>query len=381
MIVRSMSRKEPSFGQLLAYVSRDVADQRFAIRHNLLAHDAPSLITEYETNAKLLPKRKNGVVMYHEILSITRAKTLSGDLQKEALRDIALDYIRARAPRCLVLGQLHDDHEDHLHYHLVISANPFGRAERHRLSRQDFRKIQVDLEARVLNHHPELQQSVAINRKAEAKVLSQKGIELERRTGRTPQKDTLVSALRAIFLSARDDADLFAKLTDAGLELYTRGKSVGVRDLDKGRNHRLATLGLASDYQSMRDRMAFTQSHSAQNVERPPPAAATTIEVRPVKTQHLEPQEPPVELINTLLQGIGAVADILSITTDTGTELEEPKKVSKVAIVGAPDQTAAVPPESDADRIAREHSEEMESIRDQQDADRHRQMDGPSLRR
>lgn len=57
MIIRSMSRKEPSFGQLLAYVSRDVADQRFTICHNLLAHDAPSLITEYETNASCCRKR------------------------------------------------------------------------------------------------------------------------------------------------------------------------------------------------------------------------------------------------------------------------------------------------------------------------------------
>lgn len=377
-----MSRKEPSFGQLLAYVSRDVADQRYAIRHNLLAHDVQTITAEYESNAKNLPKRKNGVVMYHEILSITRAKTLAGDLQKEALRDIALDYIRDRAPECLVLGQLHDDHEDHLHYHLVISANPFERAERHRLSRAEFRKIQVGLENRVLARYPQLQQGIAIGKKAEAKTLSQKGIELERRTGKTPEKEGLAASLRAILGRTRDDADLFAKLTEAGLELYTRGKTVGVRDLTRGRNHRLATLGLVADYQAMQKRFAAAQSQNTQMVSRPPPAALNTHRPPPQLPPPSLREEPDMELINTMLQGIAAVADILSITRDTGAQLEaEPQKAATAAHRKSPAHSPTPPPETDAERVEREHREEMEAIRRTQDAALHHQQDGPNLKR
>jgi hypothetical protein len=377
-----MSRKEPSFGQLLAYVSRDVADQRYAIRHNLLAHDVQTITAEYESNARHLPKRKNGVVMYHEILSITRAKTVPGDLQKEALRDIALDYIRDRAPECLVLGQLHDDHEDHLHYHLVISANPFGRAERHRLSRAEFRKIQVGLESRVLARYPQLQQGIAIGKKAEAKTLSQKGIELERRTGRTPEKEGLAASLRAILGKARDDADLFAKLTEAGVELYTRGKTVCVRDLTRGRNHRLATLGVIVDYQAMQKRFGAAQSQSTQMVSRPPPAALNTHRPPPQSPPPSLREEPDMELINTMLQGIGAVADILSITRDTGAQLEaEPQKAATAEHRKSPAHSPTPPPETDAERVEREHREEMEAIRRTQDAALRHQQDGPNLKR
>lgn len=377
-----MSRKETSFGQLLAYVSRDVADQRYAIRHNLLAHDVQTITAEYEFNARHLPKRKNGVVMYHEILSITRAKTVPGDLQKEALRDIALDYIRDRAPECLVLGQLHDDHEDHLHYHLVISANPFGRAERHRLSRAEFRKIQVGLESRVLARYPQLQQGIAIGKKADAKTLSQKGIELERRTGKTPEKEGIAASLRAILGKARDDADLFAKLTEAGLELYARGKTIGVRDLAKGRNHRLATLGLVADYQTMQKRFGAAPSQNTQMVSRPPPAALNTHRPPPQSPLPIPREEPDMDLINTMLQGIGAVVDILSITRDTGAQLEaEPQNAATADHRKSSVHSPTPPPETDAERVEREHREEMEAIRRTQDAALRHQQDGLNLKR
>ena len=62
-------------------------------------------------------------------------------------------------------------------------------------------------------------------------------------------------ALTAIFKAATTKDDLFTRLTDQRLELYRRGKTVGVRDLDTGRNHRLTTLGLADAFKSMSARI------------------------------------------------------------------------------------------------------------------------------
>ena len=36
MIIKSMSRKVPSFGQLLAYIDRDEGNEIYQLRHNLM---------------------------------------------------------------------------------------------------------------------------------------------------------------------------------------------------------------------------------------------------------------------------------------------------------------------------------------------------------
>lgn len=373
MIIKSMSRKEPSFGQLLQYVSRDASDRRYELRHNLLGTDIGTLTAEYQDNARLLPERKNGVVMYHEIISITRARKLGLDAQKEVLRSIALDYLRQRAPESLAYGVLHEDKADQLHYHLVISANGLGRKSRHRLDRKKFRQIQVGLEARVLALHPELEQVLSIGKKAKPRQLSQPGVELQRRTGNTPQKQALATCVAAIFAAAQDKQDLFNRLTDARLELYRRGNTIGIRDLDKGRNHRLATLGLAAEFKAMSARLdadrpqtTLGQSAKQPGPTRPPPSRSPTPAAR---------QEDQMNILDAVVSGIGAVVDTLSIHRDLGQPLDEHKRKVVVAVNKATDHSAhpALPTElqstaplSETDRIAQERAREMEAIREDQ---------------
>ena len=98
MIIKSMSRKVPSFGQLLEYIDRDVGQEAYTIRHNLAGRKAQSIRAEFERNGELLRKRKNGNYLFHEIISITRAKGLSPEEQKARLQEIAQEYINARCP-------------------------------------------------------------------------------------------------------------------------------------------------------------------------------------------------------------------------------------------------------------------------------------------
>lgn len=124
MIVKSMSRKEPSFRQLVGYIDRGASGTAWRIRHNLLARNLGAIRDEFSQNGDLLQRRKNGVYLYHEIISITRAKGVNLERQKSALRSIAERYIAERCPENLVFGNLHEDQEHSLHYHLIISANP-----------------------------------------------------------------------------------------------------------------------------------------------------------------------------------------------------------------------------------------------------------------
>lgn len=241
MIIKSMSRKVPSFGQLLGYIDRDEGQEAYRIRHNLLSRDPARIRAEFEGNGDLLQRRKNGVYLYHEIISITRAKGLSPEAQKERLYEIAQSYIAARCSDNLVFGGLHQDKEHSYHYHLMISANRAGETGRFRLSKAQFREIQVGLENHVLQKFPELEQKVAIGKRSDRK-LSRSENELERRTGSRPKREDVLQRVRDAFATASDRDSLLEALGRNDLELYVRGKNLGVIDHESGKNHRLKTL-------------------------------------------------------------------------------------------------------------------------------------------
>ena len=248
MIIKSMSRKEPSFGQLMDYIDREVGAEAFQIRHNLMSRGRERTRAEFEANARLMRKRKNGVFLYHEIISITRARGLPAKDQQELLHGIVQQYIAARCPDNLVYGGMHQDKDHSYHFHLMISSNRAGEIKRLRLSKAQFREIQVGLEAHVLEKHPELEQQLAIGKRSERKR-AKGDVEHERRTGRPPsRKEALQGRLRAAFEGAIDREAFEAALGEQGFRHAPRGKTFGrVIDEFTGKAHRLATLdaGLA----------------------------------------------------------------------------------------------------------------------------------------
>ncbi len=248
MIIKSMSRKEPSFSQLLDYMESGRADERFTIHHNLFGHTHEQIKEEFFLNSKLLRRRSGGNYMYHEVISISRSKRLKLDEQKENLRQITLDYIRNRAKSNLAYGALHDDHDNNIHFHLIISANEIQSRKRYRLPKHEFAQIKKTLEKRVLEHYPELQQKELINRKPE-EYLSNKGGELKRRTGKTPQRDLIREKVRKIFEQAATREALLAGFDKEGLDFYMRGNNPGVIDRDTGRKYRVKTLGVMPQFQ------------------------------------------------------------------------------------------------------------------------------------
>jgi len=264
MIIKSMSRKEPSFGQLIEYMSDiDKSDEQYNVYQNLYSRKQDDIEQEFLSNAAYVAKRKNGNYLYHEILSITKAKKLDDKKQKEILRDIAYEYAQRRASHNLVFGTLHDDHDDHLHYHLLISANVSGESKKTRLAKAQFDKIKKELESRVLKKYPELEQTVVINKEAGEK-LSNKGAEQKRRTGKTPERDLLKAKLQDIFSQCDTKEAFFTALKEAGLEFYVRGKTMGIKDLITDRNHRLKTLGLLENFQGLSDRIELDEAATTE---------------------------------------------------------------------------------------------------------------------
>ena len=259
-----MSRKTRDFGQLIEYMA-DIAktDTKYNVYQHVFSRDEAHIETAFQRNADFLAKRKNGNYMYHEILSIKKAQRLEVSRQKEILRDIAYAYIRARACENLVYGTLHDDHEGHLHYHLLISANGFEAVKRTRLTKHQFDTVKKTLEQNVLSAYPELEQAVTMNREAGEK-LSRKGAEQKRRTGRVPERERVKVSLQAIFSGVNSKEALFIELEKAGLKLYVRGKTIGITDSVTGRNHRLKTLGLLDAFHGL-DEVLHQEAAQSQN--------------------------------------------------------------------------------------------------------------------
>jgi len=236
-----MSRKVPSFGQLLGYIDREAGGEAYTLRHNLRGRDHHSIEQEFSRNADLLQQRRGGVFLYHEIISISRAQGLAAELQKVRLLEIVQEYIAARCPENLVYGGLHQDKDHSFHFHLMVSANRANDPKRLRLDKQQFRDIQVRLEAHVLQTFPELEQKLAIGKRSDRK-LKQAEVELERRTGKRPERDPVLSRIRDALQVSIDHDSLRSALGRENLELYIRGKNLGVIDLETGKKHRLNTL-------------------------------------------------------------------------------------------------------------------------------------------
>lgn len=256
MIIKSMSRKQATYSQLVDYFEDGRQDERYNIYHNIYSTNAEKIKEEFHQNAAYISKRKNGVYMYHEILSITKTKNLTVERQKEILKDIGLDYIRNRAKNNLVFGVLHDDKDDNLHYHFMISSNELQNEKKHRFSKDEFSKFKKDLEQRVLTQYPELEQKKLISRepgseKEPGEKLSNKGAELKRRTGKTNQKDDVKERLRTIFSGSKTKADFFTALEKEQLSIYVHGNTIGILDNATGRKHRLKTLGMLDEFNAV----------------------------------------------------------------------------------------------------------------------------------
>lgn len=305
-----MSRKHPSFAQLIDYIEGEakLKSRAFSIHHNTYSRDTESLKREFEANARHLRQRKNGVYLYHEVVSISRAEHLTEDEQKTILKAITKSYIEARGKRNLAYAVLHEDTHN-FHFHIVLSANEVGDESRLRLSKAQFADIQTHLEAWVLREYPELEQRAVFHknqtakeraeREAKRQHLSDKGEQMKRRGAKTDKRDQVQERLADIFETATDPRHFAVLMEKAGFALYTRGKTHGITDRE-GNKYRLERLGLAVAWKKLDEKMnsyihaekTARQTKSHQEAK-PMPEPKTTPPRDEERTDHAKQQKKP----------------------------------------------------------------------------------------
>ena len=169
-----------------------------------------------------------------------------------------------RADKCLVIGGIHDEHDHHIHMHLMISSNELGSKKRLRLSKKEFSTVKKLTEEKALALHPELAQEVLINAKKKTKSISNKEDALKRRTKKPSIKDQFKNKLKNIFDQPIKKADFFNNLAKESIEIYTRGKTIGFLDIDNNRKHRLKTLGLEPEFEAINSKLSKQETEAKE---------------------------------------------------------------------------------------------------------------------
>jgi hypothetical protein len=291
MIIKSLGRKAGQgsagasrvFGKLIRYMNRGIEEEngKAVLWHNFYGQEGmeeAELHNVFTRNASFLKEHKRGNVLYHEMLSFSSEYLTRGARSDELERmvtDIGHEYLRNRAPKQLAYGVIHRE-TDHLHLHLMISANEVERRNREWLTKAEFATIQKELEAYVLARYSELGQTLIYGREGHSKERLKTQVHeqaMKSRTGAQSRKETLKNQLHQLFERAQSAEDLKRLLELDGIRVYVRGRSVGVVVREEGgleRKHRLSTLGLEAHYQATELRLTAEKGSPSQNKQHEP---------------------------------------------------------------------------------------------------------------
>ena len=239
-----MSRKTKTFSQLLNYMNKEQTLNVFTWNMYSNSKNNQELVDEFMQNSHHLDSARGKVYLYHEVLALEQ-NNLSLEEQQKIIYDLSNKYIQQRANENLVYGVIHNDTK-HLHMHLMISANKIAQNKRVRLSKSEFKQIQMNVEQYKNQTYPQLEQTNIYVKQKDRSKSKQQEQEIKHRRKKEPTKEQIKEELEDIFLKTYTKTYLDNALESKKFKVYTRGKSTGVTY--KNKKYRLNTLGLESDY-------------------------------------------------------------------------------------------------------------------------------------
>lgn len=236
MIIKSKTRKQGSFKQLLNYMIKGeerVPESRI-ILHNLMGDSIDDWVKEFQANEKhRRRKRKNSVKLYHEILAWHPDDT--DYLTLDIIEDLTREYIHLRNPNGLYVGAIHLS-QDHYHVHLCISGLEYQSGQALRISKQDFRVVKERVQELEQSRYPALHYS----------KVDHSGGKYLQRAKQEISRSKIQKQILELSHSASSAKDFLQMLNEHGFEVYSRrGKPTGI--FFKGKRYRFSTLGLGEE--------------------------------------------------------------------------------------------------------------------------------------
>lgn len=246
MILKSTSRKDTNFRQIVAYLHKEqrVGEQAITYLHNMNVSDPDdfeSIIKAFQENEQYRKQRKKGVVFFHEIMAFAPKDSVEIFQNPDLLRDLIDRYIQLRAPHAVVLAKPHVE-ENHIHIHFVISGSEWGSDCSTRVSRFDLEKIKEQIRAYQREQYPELEHSYQPNR-GEVTISghSHATWQMEKRGQVQDKKERLKTILLNVLKESPSWNELIKLLSQNGIRTYKRqGRIAGI--IWQDRKYRFTTL-------------------------------------------------------------------------------------------------------------------------------------------
>jgi len=261
MIIKSKSHKWSAqlYARMVRYLMDDKgrADENsWSFFHNLTAgFEEQDIVQELMANDVFRKKRKNGIALQHLILSFHELD--SEKIDPLILQDLTQKFLELYAPKSVAFARVHTG-EKHWHVHVLVSANELGSSRSTRVSKQEFARIQRELEVYQLEKYPFLNNSIVklrperdqkIRKKSDhpEKPLSEQELRMKDRLGKQPtQKEGMKAQLKA-FLQQADSTQAFYDLLEQhGFELYTYREKIRGFFKD-GKKFRFRTIGVTEE--------------------------------------------------------------------------------------------------------------------------------------
>lgn len=145
MIVKSLTRKSPSFKQLIRYLHKRISVKTvpWIVGHNIEGsiYSIDDVTESFRKNDHFRKKRKNGVSMYHEILSLPPEIKNVCLASPSKFEHITREYIKSRSPNGIAYAIPHFYQNNNPHVHIVFSANELESGKSIRVSKKELEVI------------------------------------------------------------------------------------------------------------------------------------------------------------------------------------------------------------------------------------------------
>lgn len=247
MIVKIKSRKSQTFRQLIEYMLHDTdrlspKENGFVIAHGLRGNTVDGWVKQLKENeAGRVHRRKNSVVLTHEILSWHEND--SSEITPEKLELMTREYIRLRCNEktAKVLAIPHYN-KDHYHVHLLVSGvDANGKAMR--MSRDELGELKRNVQQCQVERFPELIHSLPAHGRKTKQRETDNEREYKKRTGKMSAREEVTLLVHECRSQAISETDFYERLGAQGLKTYQRGGMVYGVERD-GRKYRFKTISI-----------------------------------------------------------------------------------------------------------------------------------------
>jgi hypothetical protein len=223
MFVKILSRKNPSYRQLVEYILKDRKPTKTAkdiLKHNIKGTSIESIVKEFEKNETYRTfTRKDQIALYHEIISLSSNE--EHYIPDEVMIDLCHKYLDLRGAKGMYLAALHRDTE-HCHAHIMTSALEYATGKAHRISRSALQDIKILLQDYHLQKYPlEITESFCDHSKGRT-YAKNKEYHRRHKEERTKLKESVQQQVQDLFKQSKKFDEFLASLRVNGLHHYER---------------------------------------------------------------------------------------------------------------------------------------------------------------